>query len=143
MLKRITWRSWTVITVLLGAYTGLGFAYGGNGNVEVRLYRWDLLAATLAPLLLVAVYSLSGNRWWRNDVGSAIVQVKLCVVALVAPLAWVFWFQGGLLRPGFLAWAEVSAPGLVALAMLRLCYVFIRIRRAGNGKNGSGEEQVT
>lgn len=134
MLKQITWRSWAVIAALAGAYTGLGFWFGGNGIVEEALYKWGLLAASLAPLVLIGVYTLTGNRWYANDVGSAIVQIKLCVVVLVAPLAWVFWFQGGMLRPGFLAWAEVSAPALVALAMLRLCYVFVRIHRSGNGK---------
>lgn len=132
MLKRVTWRSWTAVAVLLGAYVALGLVYGGNGAVEEQLYKWGLLGASLAPLLLILAYSLSGNRWWRNDVGSAIVQIKLCVVLLTAPLAWVFWAQGGMLKPGFLAWAEVSAPLLVALAMLRLCYVFLRIGRDGN-----------
>lgn len=137
MLRRVTWRSWAALAVILGAYVGLGFAYGGNGNVEAQLYKWGLLGASLAPLLLILVYSLSGNRWWGNDVGSAIVQIKLCIVLLTAPLAWVFWAQGGVLKPGFLAWAEVSAPVLVALAMLRLCLVFLRIHRDGNGAGDS------
>lgn len=143
MLRRITWRSWAVIAACLGAYAGLGIWLGGDGAVEEQVYKWGLLAASLAPLLLTAVYTWSGNRWYANDIGSAIVQVKLCVVVLVAPLAWVFWAQGGMLRPGFLAWAEVSAPVLVALAMLRLCFVFWRIRRDGkNGKTAGGKHEL-
>jgi hypothetical protein len=138
MLRRVTWRSWTALAVILGAYTGLGFWFGGNGTVEELLYKWGLLAASLAPLLLIGVYTATGNRWYANDVGSAIVQIKLCVILLAAPLAWVFWVQGGMLKPGFLAWAEVSAPVLVALAMLRLCWVFIRIHRDGNGSSDEG-----
>lgn len=129
MLKRVTWRSWAALGAVLGAYAGLGLWLGGDGAVEEQLYKWGLLGASVAPFVLIAVYS-AGNRWWRNDVGSAIVQVKLCVALLVIPLAWVFWAQGGMLRPGFVAWAEVSAPALVAVALLRLCYVFWRIQRA-------------
>jgi hypothetical protein len=137
MLRRVTWRSWAVIAAALGTYTALGLLLGGNGAVEGALYKWGLLGASLAPLLLILVYTITGNRWYGNDVGSAIVQVKLCIILFAAPLAWVFFFQGGMLRPGFVAWAEVSAPALVTLALLRLCWVFWRVHRTGNG-NGSG-----
>jgi hypothetical protein len=136
VLKAVTWRSWAALAVLLGTYTALGLWLGGNGAVEEALYKWGLLGASLAPLLLIAVYTASGNRWYANDIGSAIVQIKLCIVLFAAPLAWVFFFQSGMLRPGFLAWAEVSAPALVTLALLRLCWVFLRVHRDGNG---SGE----
>jgi hypothetical protein len=133
VLRRVTWRSWAALAGLLGAYVGTGFWLGSNGTVEEVVYKWGLLAASIAPFALIAVYSASGNRWWKNDVGSAIVQIKLCVALLVIPLTWVFWADGGMLRPGWLAWAEVSAPALVALALLRLCWVFWRIHRDGNG----------
>jgi hypothetical protein len=136
MLKRVTWRSWAALAVTLGAYVALGFAYGGNGAIEERVYKYGLLAASFAPFVLIAVYTATGNRWYSNDVGSAIVPIKLCVALLVAPLAWVFWVDHGMLRPGWLAWAEVSAPALVALALLRLCWVFWRIHRDGNGRGG-------
>lgn len=142
MLRRVTWRSWAVIAAVLAAYVGLGFWFGGNGAVEEQLYKYGLLAASIAPLVLVAVYTLAGNRWYANDVGSAIVQVKLCIVLLAGPLAWVFWVQGGMLRPGFLAWAEVSAPLLVALALLRLCWVFWRIGRSREDVPAPGSEDA-
>lgn len=138
MLRRVTWRSWAVIAVLAGAYIAAGTAYAHDAAVEMQLYRWGLLAATVAPVLLVGAYTASGNRWWANDVGSAIVQVKLCVLVLVAPLAWVFLADNGRLTPSFLAWAEVSGPALVALAMLRLCYVFLRVHRSGKKGDGDG-----
>ena len=130
MLKRVTWRWWAVLAAAVGAYVGAGFVLGGDGAVEEQLYKWGLLAASIAPFVLIAAYAASGNRFWVNDVGSAIVQVKLCVAALVIPLAWVFWVDHGMLRPGWLAWAEVSAPALVAAALLRLCWVFWRIGRS-------------
>lgn len=139
MLKRVTWRSWAVIAACLAAYVALGFAFERNGTVEAHLYKWGLLAAAVAPLLLIGVYTASGNKWWQNDVGSAIVQIGLCVVVLVAPLAWVFWADSGVLTPSFLAWVEVSAPALAALALLRLCYVFWRIHRDGNSKKGNDD----
>jgi hypothetical protein len=138
MLRRVTWRSWAVIAAALGTYTALGLLLGGNGAVEGALYKWGLLGASLAPLLLILVYTITGNRWYGNDVGSAIVQVKLCIILFAAPLAWVFFFQGGMLRPGFVAWAEVSAPALVTLALLRLCWVFWRVHRDGNDATDEG-----
>lgn len=134
MLRRVTWRSWAALAAAAGAYAGLGFWLCRNGAVEQQVYKWGLLAASIAPFLLIAIYTASGNRWWTNDVGSAIVQIKLCIALLVVPLTWVFFVDGGMLRPGWLAWAEVSAPGLVALALLRLCWVFRRIHRDGNGQ---------
>ena len=127
ILGRITWRWWAVLTAALGTYVGLGFWLGTNGTVEELLFKWGLLGASIAPFLLIAIYTLSGNKWWGNDMGSAIVQIKLCVAWLVIPLTWVFFKDGGVLHPGWLAWAEVSAPAAVALALLRLCWVFARV----------------
>jgi hypothetical protein len=142
MLRRVTWRSWAAVAAALGTYTALGLLLGGNGAVEGALYKWGLLGASIAPFVLILVYAATGNRFWANDVGSAIVQVKLCIVAFAAPLAWVFFFQGGMLRPGFVAWAEVSAPALVTLALLRLCYVFWRVHRDGNSDPDTGNEET-
>jgi hypothetical protein len=127
ILGRITWRWWAALTATIGTYVGLGFWLGHNGTVQELMIKWGLLGASIAPLLLIAVYTWSGNKWWGNDVGSAIVQIKLCVMWLVVPLTWVFWVDGGMLHPGWLAWAEVSAPGAVTLALLRLCWVFVRV----------------
>jgi hypothetical protein len=33
------------------------------------------------------------------------------------------------------AWLEIAGPLLAALTILRLCYVFARIHRDGNGSN--------
>lgn len=139
MLKRVTWRSWAALAVLLGAYTGLGFAYGSNGTVEADIYKWGLLAASFAPLVFIAVYTASGAKWYRNDIGSALVQAALCMIPIAGPLAWVFWVNHGVLTTSLLAWVEVSGPALSALAMLRLCYVFLRIHRDGNGKKGDDD----
>lgn len=127
ILGRITWRWWAGLIAAAGAYVGLGFWLGGSGTVEQLLFKWGLLGASIAPFLLILIYTLSGNKWWGNDVGSAIVQVKLCVAWLVIPLAWVFFADNGVLHPGWLAWAEVSAPAAVTLALLRLCWVFARV----------------
>lgn len=138
MLKRVTWRSWTGLVAVLGAYIGLGFAYGGSGhgNVEAGIYKWGLLAATFAPLVFVAVYTLSGARWWRNDLGSALVKSALCMIPIAGPLAYVLWVDHGMLTTSLLAWIEVSGPVLSTLAMLRLCWVFMRVHR--DSKSGDG-----
>lgn len=137
MLKRVTWRSWAVLAILLGAYVGLGFAYGSNGLAEATIYKWGLLGAALAPLAFVAVYAGSGAKPWRNDVGAALIQAALCMIPIAGPLAWVFWVNHGVLTTSLLAWIEVSGPVLSSLAMLRLCWVVTRIQR--HGKNGDGD----
>ena len=137
MLQRVTWRSWTALAAVLAIYVSLGFWLSGNGGIEEQVYKWGLLAAALAPFAFIGIYAASGNRFWANNVGSALVQVALCMVPIAGPLAWVFWVDHGLLNSSLLAWIEVSGPVLSALAMARLCWVFIRIQqRDRRGRDG-------
>lgn len=129
MLTPVTWRTWAVITATVAAYALLGFWLDGNGALEAGLYKWGLLAASVTPFLLIGVYTATGNQWWSNDIGAVMVQLKICIALLTIPLAYVFFFDGGVLLPGWLAWAEVSAPALVAAALLRMCWIFWRISR--------------
>lgn len=140
MLKRVTWRSWAALSVALGAYVGLGFAYGGNGHAatEAAIYKWGLLAGALAPLVFVTVYAASGAKPWRNDVGAALIQSALCMIPIAGPLAYVLWVDHGMLTTSLLAWIEVSGPVLSAAAMLRLCWVVMRIQRHGKSGDGDG-----
>lgn len=139
MLRKVTWRSWAGVAVVLAAYVSLGFWLGGNDHVEAMIYKWGLLAATVAPLAFVGVYAASGNRFWTNDVGTALVQASLCMIPIAGPLAYVFWVDNGMLTGSLLAWVEVSGPVLSTLAMLRLCWVFLRIHRDGKKENdGTG-----
>lgn len=146
ILGRITWRWWAGLIMMLGAYAGLGFWLGTDGNIEQLVFKWGLLAASIAPFLLIAIYTWAGNKWWGNDIGSAIIQVKLCVAWLVIPLTWVFFADNGVLHPGWLAWAEVSAPAAVAMAFLRLCWVFWRVHmkfRKSERENSAPSEETS
>ena len=144
MLKRMTWRIWTAIAVILGAYAGAGFALAGDGRVETHLYRWGLLGATVIPLVFAATYTAIGirggsTRWWTNTLGAGLVFAALTLVPITGPLAWVLWFQNGDLHQSWLAWVEVSGPVLSSLAWLALCYVFLRTHR---DRNGGGSEDA-
>lgn len=143
MLRRVTWRSWAALAVILGAYVGLGFWFGGNGHVEEDIYKWGLLAASVAPLLFVAFYTVSGNRWFANDLGSALVRLSLCFIPITGPLAWVFWVDHGILTSSLLAWVEVSGPALSTLALLWLGWVFRRGDRARRSRGSDETEKVT
>jgi hypothetical protein len=138
MLKRVTWRSWAVPGVLFAVYIVLGLTWTPGGSALEWTYKAGTLGATLAPLLLVAVYSASA-KWWRNDVGMALVQLALSITVIAAPLAWASWLDHGSITGGMVAWLEIAGPVLVTLAILRICSVFIRIRRDGNG-HGSHEK---
>ena len=137
MLQRMTWRGWTPIAVILGAYLGLGFGLSDDGRLESLLYRYGLLGASVIPVLFAVLYTALGFRgatkWWTNTLGTGLVLASLTLVPITWPLAWVFWFDGGNLRQSWLAWVEVSGPVLSALAWLVLCFIFLRIHRDGNG----------
>lgn len=129
MLKRATWRSWALPGALLAVFIVLGLAWNPGGPVDDWIYKAGTLGATLAPLLFTGIYAASGNKFWRNDLGTALVQSELCVVVLAAPLCWAIWVDGGMITGGLLAWLEIAGPVLVTLAVLRLCWVFLRIHR--------------
>lgn len=135
MLRAVTWRSWAAIAAILCAYIGLGFWFSSNGTAEELLYKWGLTALAVAPVVLMSVYLASGNRFWRNDVGAAIAVLSFGLTWTAWPLAYTFWFLHGMLTTSWLAWIEVSGPALIALAVLRLCYVFLRYHRDGNGND--------
>lgn len=146
-MRRVTWRTWASLAVLGAAYGTCGFWLSGNGTVEEWLYRAGLTAATFAPLLFTGTYTVLGLRgpakWWRNPIGTALVQAALTLVPIAGPLAYVFWFMNGMLTSSWLAWVEVSGPVVSALAWLRLCVLWLILHRAdqlprnGNGRQGA------
>jgi hypothetical protein len=140
MLKRVTWRSWAVPGVLFAVYLALGLTWTPNGSAVEWIYKVGTLGATFAPLLLIGIYTASGNRFWQNDVGSALVQLALSITVIAGPLAWASWLDGGSITGGMVAWLEIAGPVLVTLAILRICSVFLRIHRDGNGHSGSHEK---
>jgi hypothetical protein len=131
MLKRVTWRSWAVPGVLFAVYIILGLTWTPPGDVLTWIYKIGLVGATFAPLLLIGIYVATGNKPWTNDIGTTLVQLALSITIITGPLAWAIAFRNGEIIGGMLAWLEIAGPVLVALAILRLCYVFARIHRAG------------
>ena len=133
-MRLVTWRSYVVAAVLAVVYAALGFWLSGRGDIETWIYRCGLLAATAAPVLFVALYTWAGlfqgrGKWWTNPFGSALVQAALSLVPITAPLAYVFWFDNGMMTESWLAWLEVSGPVISALAWLRLGYIWLYIYR--------------
>lgn len=136
MLRRVTWRSWALPGALLAVFIILGLTWNPSGDQADWIYKIGTLGATLTPLLLVGIYGVSGNKFWTNDLGTALVQSLLSIVVIAGPLCWAIWIDHGLITGGLLAWLEVAGPVLVTLAILRLCWVFIRIHR--EAKSGGG-----
>jgi hypothetical protein len=100
-----------------------------SGSAVTWIFKIGTLGATFAPLLLVAVYTATGNKWWSNDIGTALVQLAFSIPIITGPLAWAIWLDKGSITGGMIAWMEIAGPVLVALAILRLCYIFIRYHR--------------
>ena len=77
MPRAVTWRSWAVPAALFAVYIVLGLCWTPHGSVLEWIYKTGALGATFAPLLLIGIYVASGNRFWENDVGLALVQLAL------------------------------------------------------------------
>ena len=133
MLNRVTWRAWAVPAALFGAYIILGLTWTPHGSALEWIFKTGALGATFTPMLLIGIYSASGNHWYANDVGLALVQLALGIVIIAGPLAWSAGLDNGSITGGMVAWLEIAGPVLVTLAILRLCWVFLRIHRAGDG----------
>lgn len=140
MLKRATWRSWALPGGLLAVAVVLGLTWNPAGPADAWIFKIGTLGATFAPLLLTGIYSVTGNTWWRNDLGTALVQSLLSIVIIAGPLAWAAWRDHGSITGGLVAWLEIAGPLLAAITILRLCYVFARIHRDGNGQSVSEDE---
>jgi len=138
VLRKVTWRSWAVIAVLVGLWVLAGFRWSGNGRVSADLYATGLTAAFCAPFVFAAVYTATGNKWWRNDVGTSLVLVTFAMLPIAGPLALTFWFWGGVLTTSVMAWIEIGGPFASALLLCWLSFVWLRIHRDGNG--AAGEE---
>ena len=116
-----------------GIWIGTGFWLANDGVTETYLYRYGLTVAALAPVVFVLVYTVIGltgkiaAAWWRSTIGTALVVAALTLVPVTGPLAWVFWFDNGILHQSWLAWLEVSGPCVSALAWLGLAALWLRI----------------
>ena len=130
MLRQVTWRAWAVPSALFAIYIVLGLTWTPHGSAVEWIYKIGTVGATFTPLLLVAIYVASGNKFWKNDVGLALVQLALSIAIIAGPLAWASWLDGGSITGGMVAWLEIAGPVLVTLAILRLCYVFLRVHRS-------------
>ena len=133
MLRSVTWRAWAVPSALFAAYIVLGLTWTPHGSVLEWIFKAGALGATFAPLMLIGIYTATGNKWYTNDIGLALVQLALGIAIIAGPLAWSAWLDNGSITGGMVAWLEIAGPVLVTLAILRLCFVFLRVHRDGNG----------
>lgn len=138
VLKHATWRSWVLPGGLLAVAVVLGLTWNPGGSIDIWIFKTGTAGATVAPLLLTGIYTASGNKWYSNDVGTALVQSLLSIIVITAPLAWAAWRDHGSITGGLVAWLEIAGPLLAAITILRLCWVFARIHRGGNGSSESG-----
>lgn len=129
MLKRATWRSWALPGLLLAVFIVLGLTWHASGTAENWIFKIGTLGSASAPLVLTGIYAASGNKFWRNSLGTALVQSLLSIVVITAPLCWAVWADRGSITGGLVAWLEIAGPLLAALTISRLCWVFLRIHR--------------
>ena len=129
MLRSVTWRSWALPGALFAVYIVLGLTWTPSGGTEEWTYKIGALGATFAPLLLIGIYGASGNRFWENDVGSALAQLALSIPIITGPLAWSHaggWIRGASPGAWWRGWEIAGQPVLVTLAILRICWASVR-----------------
>ena len=131
MLTHVTWRAWAVPSALFAVYIVLGLTWTPHGSAVEWIFKIGSLGATFAPVMLVGIYSAAA-KWWQNDVGLALVQLAFGISIIAGPLAWSAWLDGGSITGGMVAWLEIAGPVLVTLAILRLCFVFVRVHRSSS-----------
>jgi hypothetical protein len=129
MLRSVTWRLYAAVVAVLGLDFGLGAAYNANANVEMWTSRIGWVALIFAPLVVVAAYALSQQKWWQNTLGTGLVLLCFAYLPIAIPLAWVFAFDNGKLTNTWLGWFFVSGPFLSSLVLLFLSFVFLLIRK--------------
>lgn len=136
MLKTLTWRFYALVAACLAGYGGLGYWGSSSASAEATLYKWGLLLAAVTPLLFVGVYTWTKSQWWRTDVGTSLVFLPLALIPISAPLAYVFWFDNGMLTTSWLAWLAVSGPALASLVLLWRSYIWARIKLTARPERG-------
>jgi hypothetical protein len=108
----------------------LGLTWNPSGGQADWIFKIGTLGATVAPLGLCGIYTVTGNKWWTNTLGTALIQSLLSIVVIAAPLAWAIWKDHGMITGGLCAWLEVAGPLLAAVTITRLCVVFASTHRA-------------
>lgn len=92
-----------------------------------------VIAAFLAPLLLIAVYSATAP-WWKSQFGRTLVTVKAAVaLALLPPFAHRVSSPAAPATTAFLIFQAVTW-GVLALVVLRMTWVIIATQRRGRGR---------
>jgi len=147
MLRPVTRRFYAVLALLLAVNLAAGFFWASNGLVEKHIYQYGLTAMLVVPALIVTAYTLARQKWWRNDLGMSLVCCCLAYYPIIFPLAYVFWFDNGMLTQSWLAWLEVSGPVSSCLVLLWTASIVARMRldrmRSDQARavTGQGEER--
>lgn len=125
-VRPVSRRVWAGTLVAAVIYFGLG----ASPTVEVAagawIYKIGLTVATVASLAFLVLYTSYGlvvrdsPRWWRTDLTTALVFVVGALTPGFGALAYTFWFKGGNLQLGYLAWTALSGPVIESPALVWL-----------------------
>lgn len=131
MLRRVTWRFWAVLGLIIAVWMACGWRWAGNGTVDERLYQVGLTAEFFIPVVFVFVYTFVLRKpWWNNNVGTNLVLFALSAMPSAGPLAYVFLFNHGMLTSSLLAWVAIGGPLAASLLLGWRCLIWLQIAHA-------------
>lgn len=125
-MRPLSWRFWVAVVVLTVAWILIGLNEALQLDIDPWIYRIGLSGTVVIALMFLigwTVYALAvpkSTRWWRTDLGAALVITIVSFLPGYGALAWVFDFGDGDLREGMLAWAALAGP-LISMISITWC----------------------
>lgn len=115
-------RAWLVIFGLLVVFIACGPYLEHKDRIVSDLYDVAIVTLPLSALLYTVIYTVLGfrgrSKWWREDVGMAIVTPYIAVIFSGSMLAWAALFNKGMLTASWQAWVYIG--GVLAGGWLML-----------------------
>jgi hypothetical protein len=111
----------------------LGIALNPDSVPINDLFDIATLAVFCAALLFIAIYTSAGffgpkprSKWWKNEVGTALVLAVGSLLFVVGPVAFAVLFNGGIINTWWWAWVWLGGHLLAACMLLMLVWLWIQ-----------------
>lgn len=137
-MKRTRW-TWAVVATLVCGWAAAGPFLAYNGTAVTELARTGAIAAAVAPMSFLSVYTILGlkgaAKWWRDDIGTTLGLFAVAGIIQSGVLAFVFIFRGGLLNTAPLVWTYEGGLLGGSLIIFWRTWIWIRVARSADDED--------